>query len=69
MAPVSPYVTRPLSPDTWDGFARLVEANNGVWGGCWCMGYHPEGVGRGHTVWVQLVWSEIASQAPSAYFP
>jgi GNAT superfamily N-acetyltransferase len=22
------------------GFARLVEANNGVWGGCWCMWYH-----------------------------
>jgi hypothetical protein len=27
-----------------------VEANNGVWGGCWCMGFHPEGVGQGHTV-------------------
>ena len=50
MAPVSSYVTRPLSPDTWDDFARLVEANNGVWGGCWCMGFHPEGVGKGHTV-------------------
>ena len=50
MTPVSPYVTRPLSPDTWDDFARLVEANNGVWGGCWCMGFHPEGVGKGHTV-------------------
>ena len=36
--------------DTWDDFARLVEANNGVWGGCWCMGFHPEGVGKGHTV-------------------
>ena len=50
MTPVSPYVTRPLSPDTWDDFARLVEANNGVWGGCWCIGFHPEGVGKGHTV-------------------
>jgi hypothetical protein len=39
MPPVSSYVTRPLSPDTWDDFARLVEANNGVWGGCWCMGF------------------------------
>jgi hypothetical protein len=26
-----------------------VEANNGVWGGCWCMGFHSEGVGKGHT--------------------
>jgi GNAT superfamily N-acetyltransferase len=39
------YSTRPLTPDTWDDFTRLVEANNGVWGGCWCMGFHPEGLG------------------------
>lgn len=43
------YTTRPLTPETRDDFARLVEANNGVWGGCWCMGFHPEGVGRGTT--------------------
>jgi GNAT superfamily N-acetyltransferase len=46
---VKPYTTRPLGADTWDDFARLVEANNGVWGGCWCMGFHPEGVGKGST--------------------
>ncbi|QDP99019.1 GNAT family N-acetyltransferase [Microlunatus elymi] len=40
-----------LTTSTWDDFAALVEANNGVWGGCWCMGFHPEGVGTGkHTV-------------------
>ncbi len=43
------YTTKPLTPETWDDFAELVEANNGVWGGCWCMGFHPEGVGAGHT--------------------
>jgi GNAT superfamily N-acetyltransferase len=43
------YTTRPLDADTWSDFARLVEANNGVWGGCWCMGFHPEGVGKGTT--------------------
>jgi len=37
------YTTRLLTPETWDDFAGLVEANNGVWGGCWCMGFHPEG--------------------------
>ncbi len=42
----SGYTTRLLNADTWDDFARLVEANNGVWGGCWCMGFHPEGLGR-----------------------
>jgi hypothetical protein len=41
--------TRALSADTWDDFVGLVEANNGVWGGCWCMGFHPEGVGSGRT--------------------
>ena len=46
----SAYTTRPLTADTWGDFANLVEANNGVWGGCWCMGFHPEGVGRGRTV-------------------
>jgi hypothetical protein len=40
------YTTRPLGPDTWDDFAALVGANNGVWGGCWCMGFHPEGLDR-----------------------
>ncbi len=39
------YTTRLLTPETWDDFSTLVEANNGVWGGCWCMGFHPEGFG------------------------
>jgi hypothetical protein len=45
----STYTTRPLTDDTWGDFADLVAANNGVWGGCWCMGFHPEGVGKGST--------------------
>lgn len=40
------YETRLLGPDTWDDFAALVEASNGVWGGCWCIGFHPEGLSR-----------------------
>jgi ribosomal protein S18 acetylase RimI-like enzyme len=36
--------TAPLDSSTWPDFAALVERNNGVWGGCWCMGFHPEGV-------------------------
>jgi hypothetical protein len=39
------YATRLLTPETWADFAALVEANNGVWGGCWCIGFHPEGLG------------------------
>jgi GNAT superfamily N-acetyltransferase len=43
------FDVRPLDESTWPDFARLVEDHNGVWGGCWCMGFHEEGVGRGRT--------------------
>ncbi len=36
------YTIRSLSAETWDAFAELVERNNGVYGGCWCISYHPE---------------------------
>jgi GNAT superfamily N-acetyltransferase len=36
------YTVRPLDASTWDSFAELVERNNGIFGGCWCMGYHLE---------------------------
>jgi len=36
------YRTTTLDPSTWDRFAELVDRNNGVFGGCWCIGYHPE---------------------------
>ena len=34
------YEIKPLSVDTWDAFARLVERHNGVFGGCWCTWHH-----------------------------
>lgn len=40
------YTVKALDESTWDAFAALVERNNGVFGGCWCMGFHPEGVGK-----------------------
>ncbi|MFD6526102.1 MULTISPECIES: GNAT family N-acetyltransferase [unclassified Isoptericola] len=43
------YATKLLTTDTWDDFAALVEAHHGVWGGCWCMGFHPEGLSRDST--------------------
>lgn len=43
------YRVRPLDASTWPDFARLVERHNGVWGGCWCMAFHVEGVGRPRT--------------------
>ena len=41
--------TGALCEATWPQFAALVEHNNGVFGGCWCMGFHAEGVGKGST--------------------
>jgi GNAT superfamily N-acetyltransferase len=41
------FTSRPLEVSTWDAFAELVERNNGVFGGCWCIGYHPECGQRG----------------------
>jgi GNAT superfamily N-acetyltransferase len=43
------FSVKALDDTTWPAFAHLVERHNGVWGGCWCMGFHSEGVGRGHT--------------------
>ena len=43
------FVARPLDDSTWPDFARLVDRHNGVWGGCWCMAFHSEGVGKGKT--------------------
>ncbi len=42
---VTGFDIRPLDETTWPDFARLVERHNGVWGGCWCMSFHAEGVG------------------------
>jgi GNAT superfamily N-acetyltransferase len=41
-------VVRALDVDTWPAFVSLVEANNGVWGGCWCIGFHLK-LGQGRT--------------------
>ena len=34
------YTIGELSASTWDAFAELVERNNGIFGGCWCISYH-----------------------------
>ena len=37
-----PGTVAALDAGTWDAFAELVERNNGIFGGCWRIGYHPE---------------------------
>ncbi len=36
------FSTKPLSPETWPDFARLVEKHHGIFGGCWCISFHLE---------------------------
>jgi GNAT superfamily N-acetyltransferase len=36
------YAIRPLDTSSWAAFSELVQRNNGIFGGCWCMGYHPD---------------------------
>jgi len=43
------YSIKALEESTWHEFAALVECNNGVFGGCWCMGFHPEGADKAAT--------------------
>jgi GNAT superfamily N-acetyltransferase len=53
-----PYTVRALDASTWDAFAELVERNNGIFGGCWCVGFHWEyqrGVGGHRALKEQLV--------------
>lgn len=41
------FTVTELDPSTWDAFAELVERNNGIFGGCWCIGFHPEAPQKG----------------------
>jgi GNAT superfamily N-acetyltransferase len=41
------YTVKALDETTWPAFAALVEYNNGIFGGCWCMGFHPKEASQG----------------------
>lgn len=52
------YTIRPLEAATWNAFAELVERNNGIYGGCWCVPNHVEyrrGVSDPRTLKEELV--------------
>jgi GNAT superfamily N-acetyltransferase len=40
---MSEYTIKPLSPGTWDAFARLLDKHKGAGfgAGCWCTWFHP----------------------------
>ena len=37
----------PLTSDTWAMFDAMVVRHNGIFGGCWCMYFHPDSPERG----------------------
>ena len=37
----------PLTPDTWTMFDAMVARHNGIFGGCWCIWFHPDSNERG----------------------
>lgn len=37
-----PTTIAPLTVETWDLFAALVERHNGIFSGCWCVWFHPD---------------------------
>jgi hypothetical protein len=47
MSTESSYTVAPLSPQTWSAFDALVQRHNGIFGGCWCIWFHPDGPERG----------------------
>ena len=60
------YTIRPLEPSTWRAFVELVERNNGIYGGCWCIAYHTayqRGVSDPRTLKEELVRSGGAHAA------
>ena len=40
--PTARFLVRELGTKTWPEFARIMEKHNGVWGGCWCVAFHPK---------------------------
>lgn len=34
------FAVRQLTSATWPAYAALIEAHNGVFGGCWCLSFH-----------------------------
>jgi GNAT superfamily N-acetyltransferase len=63
---VAGYAIEPLEPRTWEPFAALAERHNGVWGGCWCVWFHPDGPERtelGNRGYKQLLVEEGRAHA------
>jgi ribosomal protein S18 acetylase RimI-like enzyme len=56
--PKERFLIRELGKETWPDFARIMEKHNGVWGGCWCVAFHPKPGGPDQTAASNRVYKE-----------
>lgn len=42
MLNMSDFTVRQLDESSWPAYADLIERHNGIWGGCWCMGFQTD---------------------------
>jgi GNAT superfamily N-acetyltransferase len=63
---LSTHTVGRLDASTWDAFAELVERNNGIYSGCWCVGFqtaYQRGVTDPRTLKRELVTAGEAQAA------
>jgi len=52
------FLIRELGSKTWPDYVRIMEKHNGVWGGCWCVAFHPKPGQSPETVASRRVYKE-----------
>ncbi len=67
MATGSTYSIASLSPQTWPAFDALVQRHNGIFGGCWCIWFHPDGPERGQGAEANRALKRAHVQAGTAH--
>lgn len=58
---------RELGTETWPDFVRIMDKHNGVWGGCWCVAFHPKPGGSNQTAASNRAYKERLVRANSAH--
>lgn len=61
------FTHKALNQGTWGDFEILVQRHNGVWGGCWCLGFHAKGEGWGKSAELNRVEKEALVRTGRAH--
>ena len=65
--PAAQFLVRELGSKTWPDFVRIVEKHNGVWGGCWCVAFHPKPVDSNPTAASNRAYKERLVRANQSH--